>query len=159
MAFGKKNPLPDDAKVAAELRKLAQLYVDGAAATGGDRLDGDAKSVLRLDELCDEYMATGLSANEGGIQRMSLVMGAYLGELIVRNGGGRWTYDQQARAAAVETPARYRVCPQNKVGKRLMHGPRHSLAAFYSLAVTGQLPPEAELTPREPPPSSEPAPE
>jgi hypothetical protein len=42
---------------------------------------------------------------------MSLVMGAYLGELIVRIGGGRWTYDQQARAAAVETPAGYRVFP------------------------------------------------
>jgi hypothetical protein len=157
MGSGEKQAVPDDARVAADMLKLAQLYVDGALATG-DQLNWDAGSVLRLDELCNEYLATGLSGKEGGIQRMSLVMGAYLGELIVRNGGGRWTYDPQARAAAVETPTGYRVFPQNKVGKRLMYGPGHGLAAFFDFAVVGQLPPGAELTRREPPASGEPGP-
>jgi hypothetical protein len=152
---GEKQAVPGDARVAADMLKLAQLYVDGALATG-DQLNWDAGSVLRLDKLCDEYLATGLSG-EDGIQRMTLVMGAYLGELIVRI-GGRWTYDQQARAAAVENPAGYRVFPQNKVGKRLVYGPRHSLAAFFCFAVVGQLPPDAELTRREPPASGEPGP-
>jgi hypothetical protein len=157
MGSGRENALPDDTKVAADMGKLAQIFIDGAAETG-DHLDWDAGSVARLDKLCDAYLATGLSGQEDSIRRMSLVMGAYLGELIVRNGDGRWTYDQRARAAAVDTQAGYRVFPQNKVVKRFMHGPAHSLAAFYDFAATGQLPPDAELTRRDPPASGEPGP-
>jgi hypothetical protein len=111
--------------------------------------------VRRLDSLCDQYLATGLSG-EDAIRRMALVMGAYLGELIVRTTGARWTYDPQARAAAVETRAGFRVFPQNKVGKRLTLGSTHSLAAFFDFAVIGQVPPGATLTRRDPPPVSEP---
>ena len=49
-------------------------------------------------------------------------MGAYLGELIVRNAGGRWAYHQDQKTAVVETHQQQLCFPHSKVAKRLTLG-------------------------------------
>jgi hypothetical protein len=146
------NPYPADEQVAVDMQRFARIFIEGAAAAG-DTLGWDAGAALQLDGLCEAFLASG--PDEDGIGRMTLVMGAYLGELIVRNGNGRWTYDPRAPAAGVDTPARRRFFPHNKVGKRLTAGAEHSLWVFYDVAVSGRVPPDVKITPRQPPdPSS-----
>jgi hypothetical protein len=141
-------PVPADEKVAADMQRLAGIFIGGAAAAG-DTLGWDAGAALQLDGLCEVFLASG--PDEDGIGRMVLVMGAYLGELIVRNGNGRWTYDPRARAAGVDTPAKRRFFPHNKVDKRLTVGAEHSLWVFYDMAVSGRVPSDVKITPRQPP--------
>lgn len=113
---------------------FAQMFVDGAAAEGRS-FGWDAGSAQRLDGLCEAFLA-GEPTPEA-TQSLILAMGAYLGELIVRNGGGRWTYDADAGAAGVDLPSRQRCFPHHKVARRLAAGSPHSLRLFYYVAVTG----------------------
>jgi hypothetical protein len=139
-ADGGAGQVPVDDQVATDMRRFAEVFVAGCAAEGHE-MGWGPDSALRLDGLCDAYLASG--PREAAKNRMILAMGAYLGELIVRNGRGRWTYDPEACAAAVDTPAKRRFFPHAKVGKRLA---KHSLWAFYDIAVTGRIPPDVTLT-------------
>jgi len=131
-----QQEIPTDEQVAEHMLAFAQMFVDGTAAEGRT-FDWSAGSAQWLDGLCDSFLAA--DPDQDVIAGMILTMGSYLGELIVRNGGGRWTYDAEAGAAAVDLPFRQRCFPHNKVGKRLSRGPVHSLRLFYYIAVTGDL--------------------
>lgn len=113
---------------------FAQMFLDGAAAEG-QSFGWDAGSAQRLDGLCEAFLASNPSPD--AIQSMILAMGAYLGELIVRNGEGQWAYDADAGAAGVDLPSSQRCFPHHKVAKRLAAGSAHSLRLFYYIAVTG----------------------
>jgi hypothetical protein len=127
--------VPSDEDLAAHMLRYAQLFLEAAASVGDD-LGWSVSEVHRLDQLCDEYLATGLP--EDGYGRMSLIMGAYLGELIARYAGGIWRYDRRFQCPGLDMPGGHRVFPQNRVGRRLAQGREYSLADFYQLAVTGQ---------------------
>jgi hypothetical protein len=127
---------PSDADVAADMRAFAQIFVDGTAAEGQE-FGWDAAAATRLDGLCDAFLASDPS--EDAIQSMVLAMGSYLGELVVRNAGGRWTYDTGTAAAGVDVPSRKRCFPHSRVVQRLTVGPAHSLRLFYEIAVTGPI--------------------
>jgi len=122
------DEVPSDENVAADMLAFAQIFVDGAAAEGQD-LGWDAASATRLDGLCEAFLSSDPS--EDAIQSMILAMGSYLGELVVRNAGGHWTYDTRAAAAGVDVPSRKRCFPHSRVGQRLTIGPAHSLRLFY----------------------------
>ena len=130
------DQIPSDEDVAADMRAFAQIFVDGAAAEGRE-FGWEAASALRLDALCDAFLAS--KPSEDAIQSMVLAMGSYLGELVVRNGNGRWTYDTRAAAAGVDVPSRKRCFPHGRVGQRLTLGSAHSLRLFYEIAVTGPI--------------------
>ena len=61
------------------------------------------------------------------IRSMVLTMGAYLGELIVRNGGGPTIC--VPIAAGIDLPSGRRCFPHNRVGKRLTIAPESAYAA------------------------------
>ena len=130
----------DDSEVAKEMRKLADAFISGIAAEGWN-FGWDSAEVSRLDDLCD-----GLD-NDNPEMRHSVIMamGAYLGELMVRCGGGSWSYDPQERAAVVDMPNGLRAHPHNKVAKRLNSGPQHSLIQFYQHSLTRDVPPGSKL--------------
>jgi hypothetical protein len=128
------DDLPSDEDLAARMLRYAQIFLEAAASVGDD-LGWSVSEVHRLDQLCEEYLATGLP--EDGYGRLSLILGAYLGELIARNAGGIWRYDRRFQCPGLDMPAGHRVFPQNRVGKRLAQGREYSLADFYQLAVTG----------------------
>ena len=154
MRFFKRAERPDsgppsDEMAAAYMSHLAQVFVDGAAAQG-DVLAWDTASALRLDSLCEEYVA-GKPDNER-FWYLSVGLGAYLGELVVRNGRGHWVWSPEAKAPAVELPSGMRCFPLHKVDKRINVGREHNLWAFYDYMMTGKVAPDVKLTPREWPP-------
>jgi hypothetical protein len=138
---------PSDEDVAEAMHGLAVIFVEGSAQEGYE-FGWDADSANRLDELCDAFLAG--RPDKAVVDSMIMSMGAYLGELIVRNAGGRWTYHQEQQAAAVETGQQQLCFPHNKVAKRLARGEEHGLWAFYEYAATGKVPPGAQTTLREP---------
>jgi hypothetical protein len=71
------------------------------------------------------------------------MMGAFVGELLVRNGGARWSYSTDHGSPAVRLPSGNACFPLNKVSKRLTVGPEHSIAQFVEVAMSGVLPPDA----------------
>lgn len=56
---------------------------------------------------------------------MIMSIGADLGELLVRHGGGRWAFDPASGAAVVEMPNELVAYPHSKLAKRLDNGPEH----------------------------------
>jgi hypothetical protein len=127
------------------MHKLADAFISGAAADGW-HFGWDGAEVSRLDEYCDDFSSAPPPSE---IQHsVILAMGAYLGELMVRCGGGRWTYDTNERAAVVAMPNELRAYPHNKVAKRIEFGPTHSLAPYYHYGLTRELPSGSKLTER-----------
>jgi hypothetical protein len=136
---------PSDEKIAAQMRSLAKVFVD-LMASKGEVLAWDTASALRLDGLCEEFV-TGKPDN-ATLPYLTAVMGAYLGELVVRNGRGRWVYTPEANAPAVELPSGTRCFPQHKVAKRLNVGSEHNLWVFYEYMMTGKTAPDVKVSPR-----------
>ncbi|MBO0835883.1 MAG: tetratricopeptide repeat protein [Actinobacteria bacterium] len=146
MRTERRADLPGDDEVAAYMRRLAEVFVRGAAAEGRV-FAWDNASALRLDELCEQYLAS--RTDYEARHYFSVAMGAYLGELVVRNGRGRWTWHAVARAPAVVIADGRRCFPLHKVAKRLAFGREHSLAGFFDFMMTCRVAADAKLTPRE----------
>ena len=66
-------------------------------------------------------------------------MGAFVGELLVRNADGHWVYDEACRSAAVELPTGHRVFPAERVAQRIAVGHHYSVAEFYRASLAGDL--------------------
>jgi len=137
---------PDEA-VAAQMAQMANNFVAGLAEDGIE-LDYAASWARHLDEICDAYLATGPSPN--GVRLMAIAMGAYLGELLVREGAGVWaraltarTEAGQQESVAVLLTSGLAAFPFTKVNKRLTVGSEHNLQQFFEVSKAGQLPPGA----------------
>jgi hypothetical protein len=140
---------PSDEKVAKQMRYLAGLFIQGAAKVG-DAFAFDTDSALRLDGYCEELLDEGKPAGEAWIG-LTNAMAAYLGELVVRNGRGRWVYSHEAKVPAVQLPSGRLCFPLHKVAKRLAGGQagrENSLWVFYEIMMTGVIPADAKVTPR-----------
>ncbi|WP_101787478.1 hypothetical protein [Nonomuraea indica] len=133
----RQDPPPSDAETAEYMRFLADLFVEHTREDGY-AFDWDPAFLHHLDNYCAEFAASRPSAEVAH----SVIMGAgaYLGEMIVRNGDWTWVYCTDQNGAAVESPAGLRGYPHNKVAKRIHDGTRHDLAAFYAYVVTGEAP-------------------
>ncbi|WP_344604530.1 hypothetical protein [Sporichthya brevicatena] len=125
---------PSDTETAHAMRALAGVFLHSTAAEF--RFGWDGADVDHLDALCDRLVLPGQRA----VTTRSAVaarMGAFVGELLVRNAGGRWVYDEACRTAAVELPNGQRVHPTERVSRRITVGHHHSIAEFYRAAVAG----------------------
>ena len=156
--------LPESAELAEDMRERAERCLrrlDQIAKEYGKAQFGwDAPSAARLDWVCGGILLGRPDA--GTTERAAADIGSYLGEVIVRNSISCWVYDAEAQGAAVETMWGRRLFPHSRVGKRLAHGrpnddldallaeaSTHSLRAFYETAVTGRMPPDAKIIPRD----------
>src|SRR5262245_19410630 len=104
MGWSSRKPIPlfsPDEETAAAMRSLAEKFLSGGAAEGW-HFGWDPAEAARLDEACDAFLRTNPPAEIR--HSMIMAMGAYLGELMVRFGGGYWAYDAKERAAVVEMP-------------------------------------------------------
>jgi hypothetical protein len=127
---------PTDAEMADSMLRWAEVFRATTAELTGVQLGWTEADARRLDELADQYVAT--SPPEDARQSLVLSLGAYLGELIVRNGKARWCYDEGQQAPAIEN-VEGRGFPHNKVVKRLNGGAEHRLWPFYAYLVRGEL--------------------
>lgn len=128
---------------------LSEAFVSGSAEEG-EHFDYAPENAERLDAWVELFVAERPS--EDVVHSVVVSMGAYVGELIVRNGGGRWTFAPQAGAPGVELTSGLVCFPLNKVGKRITVGPEHSIDQFVQVALAGELPPEARQI--DPPPTT-----
>ncbi|HEX5595417.1 MAG TPA: hypothetical protein VFX61_05240 [Micromonosporaceae bacterium] len=109
------------------------------AAEEGEVFGWESTEASRLDDICDLFLASDPPAEYRHSMIMS--MGAYLGELLVCHGGGRWMYERAENAAVVEMPNGLSAYPHAKVAKRLDYGSEHNLFLFYWYALTRDTPP------------------
>jgi hypothetical protein len=141
-----RNGVPADDEVAASMRRLADAFVQGMAEEG-QTFAWDTQSARLLDGACEQLLAS--KPTDGIRDAFSIALGSYLGELIIRNCGGRWTYHEVTGMPAVEIAAGHLCFPHAKVSKRLSLGEEHSLWVFYDYILTGRLAPGSKITPRE----------
>jgi hypothetical protein len=132
--------VPTDEQTAEAMRELAEAFVRGMAEEG-ETFGWESTEAGRLDEICTDVAA---SRPPQAISRnVTLQMGAYLGELLVRNGGARWTYDPAASAPAVEMPDGLRSYPHGKVAERLDVYAGEDILRFYRYALGRHTMPHA----------------
>lgn len=127
-----------------KLAALANAFVVGAAEEG-EQFGYDVGDGARLDALLDDF-AAGDPPPEA-VHSMVVSAGAYVGEILVRAGVGRWILHPDGGAGVLFGDEL--VCfPMNKVAKRISVGPEHSVAQLIQVALDGHLPPGArEITP------------
>ena len=136
--------VPSDKEIAADMARLADAFVRGSAEEG-QRFGYERESLGRLDPLVDLFLQSRPSPEV--VDSMAISMGAFVGELIVREGGGRWTYVPPG-ARGVQLVSGLVCFPLSKVGKRLTVGPEHSIAQFVDVAISGDFPSEARWSGR-----------
>ncbi|MGQ0844199.1 MAG: hypothetical protein ACT4QF_08690 [Sporichthyaceae bacterium] len=125
---------PSDAETGQIMRELAEAFIE-VNAEQGDRFGWENKEASRLDAVCDRFLGTNPSA--GLRHSMVMAMGAYLGELMVRHGQGRWLYGTGDRKAVVRLANGLVLYPHDQVAKRLESGPQHDLGFYFHYAMAG----------------------
>lgn len=131
---------PRDLRVAVDMAQLAEGFI-AAAASQGQEFTYDVVNAEHLDPWVDEFRTS--DASDEVTHNVIMGLGAYVGELIVRNGGGQWAYDADEHAPVVRLNNDLECYPLNKVAKRIHVGPEHSIAQFIDVSLTGELPSEA----------------
>jgi hypothetical protein len=119
------------------MRALAEVFIHSTASEDV-RFGWDGVDCARLDDLCDQFVIPGQRTTSTR-QALAARMGAYVGELLVRNADGRWVYDEACRSAAVELPNGHRVFPAERVAQRIAVGHHYSVAEFYRATLAGDL--------------------
>ncbi len=128
---------PSDGQTAEAMRMLAEVFLAGVAARHIS-LSWGGEDIARLDDICDRRFIPG-QPSVTTRQAASARMGAYLGELLIRNVGGRWVYDDSCQSAAVELPDGRRVFPAARVAQRIAAGRERAIAEFYRATLAGDL--------------------
>ncbi len=116
------------------MRKLAAAFVK-AGAEEGEVLDYSESSLARVNNMIDELWGdpeTG-KAEERFLETMAPVVGAYVGEVIVRDLGGSWKLDPEEGIPAVRSPTGVRAFPVAKAEKRFLNGHEDDLSFYYKV--------------------------
>jgi hypothetical protein len=109
------------------MRLVADTFVKPAVQGGAIWLDYSAESVDRLDALIAESWP-GVP-EKGTYGSMVPAIGAYVGEVLVKQTGARWIRDPE-EGYGVELNGQV-AFPMSEVGKRFELGPEHSIGRFY----------------------------
>jgi len=122
-------PAADDA---AAMRRVADVFVGAAKASGEMRFDYTPESVRLLDDFIEE--GWGAKPKRGTFESMIPAIGAYVGEVLVAHTGTHWIKTDRGEMA-IEL-GRLVAFPMNKVAKRFEQGREHSIAHFYQETVS-----------------------
>jgi len=131
--------LEAEKKAAAMMQQAAEAFVGPAKANGAAWLDYSPASVMLLDELVSAWWAP--TPEKGTYESMIPAMGAYVGEVLVREAGGRWIRDP-GEGYAIDLNGRV-VFPMKQIAGRFELGASQSIGRFYSEA-SGGAPAAAE---------------
>jgi hypothetical protein len=99
------------------------------------QLDYSEQSVETLEEMIDRQFRDWRPWRRGKVARKNLpiasLVGAYLGELVIRHVGGRWGWMPEFDVAAVQLPSGTWTSPPAKAQKRFVDGQQDDLVAYY----------------------------
>jgi hypothetical protein len=120
-------------KASAMMRLVAEAFVGPATANGAAWLDYTPASVMLLDDLIAAWWPA--TPEKGTYESMIPAMGAYVGEVLVREAGGRWIRDP-GEGYAVDLGGRI-VFPMKQIAGRFELGAAQSIGRFYAEASAG----------------------
>ena len=130
--------------VPANAARFAADMVVSAREVSGVELDYSASSLRTVDSIIQDFRADGVTSDMVGETLFGF--GCYVGEVFVRNRGGRWrlTAETPMRDFAgmpfvIELPDGEWCNPMDKVVKRLDNGPEDDLPYFYRLFAGGTV--------------------
>ncbi|MBQ9022094.1 MAG: hypothetical protein IJ113_08835 [Eggerthellaceae bacterium] len=118
------------------MKKAAEIAIDYATDFGVN-LDYSSTTVEPLENILDEYSNSIKieQPSEIDIWRLSALFGAYLGEVMLRNGlsedGYRWGNDDMGMYPVLIGNNDFIIAPIDKVFKRLVNGAEDSVISFF----------------------------
>jgi hypothetical protein len=126
------------------MRKWADALVS-VTANDAHPLSWDIAGAAHIDLLADAILAE--TPSKANLNDAMLRISAFVGEFLVRNAGGQWHVDDGGgrERISVLLPNGERADPMRAAAKRLREGKHHDLFLFYTHAVTGDLPPGAQV--------------
>ena len=135
MRFFRRETAVDE--VTGKMRRMADLFVGAAAKFGVTSFDYSERSIGDLDDWADRlWDPAGPQPGPAELDSSAKTMGAYLGEVIIRNLGGRWVWVEAEGMSqpAVALPGGGNAMVANKAFKRQLNGRDDSFDAFYAAA-------------------------
>ena len=108
------------------IRRNAELVVSVFAENNNVNLGYDEESVEWLDGYVERNRE---NFDEATIDKLTSVLGSFLGECICRNFGGEW--QQTENGLAVTFADGNAAYPLNKIGKHFRNGADDSILSFY----------------------------
>lgn len=124
--------------MALKMKSLAEKAVEH-----GKRFDYDfdytRESVDELEDVLDNYASSAkkLRASDEDIWELSLVFGAYLGEVLLKTGlkhaGFRWK--EENGIPILEKDEQTKVSPISKVFKRFKNGKEDNIKPFFEIGI------------------------
>jgi hypothetical protein len=127
MRFFRTRPSAD---VSDMQREVAELFVETAAGFGVT-FDYSEGSVNELEAWADHLWDPGTRPSEDALDSNSKLIGAYLGEVMIRHVGGHWEAIENPRQIVVVLDSGLEAHVLNKAYKRQVNGRSDSLVEFY----------------------------
>jgi hypothetical protein len=128
----------------ADMGMLAGEFVKHAAEFGY-QLDYSQASIAEVERMIDELYTDWRPWRRGKIAKKNLpiasLVGAYVGEVMVRELGARWGWMPDFDVAAVQGASGVWTSPPAKAGKRFTNGREDDLVAYYSVLAKELSPP------------------
>ena len=98
-------------------------------------LDYSEQSVRTLEEMIDQQFADWRPWRRGKVAEKNVpvasLVGAYLGEVMIRHNGGHWGWMPDFDVAAVQFPSGTWTSPPAKAQKRFLNGKEDDLVFYY----------------------------
>jgi hypothetical protein len=116
------------------MAKLANGFVDFARESGYE-LDYSEASLPTVERIIDAEFSDWRPWRRGKAKKANVpvasLVGAYVGEVMVRNLGGTWGWMPEFDVAAVQTKAGGWTSPPAKAQKRFVNGHEDNLVFYY----------------------------
>jgi hypothetical protein len=117
-----------------DMTRLAEEFVASMRDLGWE-LDFSERSVRTLEEMVEGQFEDWRPWRSGKVAKKNLpiasLVGAYLGEVMIRHIGGHWGWMPEFDVAAVQLPSGTWTSPPAKAQKRFVNGREDNLAIYY----------------------------
>jgi hypothetical protein len=131
-----------------DINKMMAAYAEDAveyAAKLKKKLDYSAESIATLEQICDilhkaipktwfaRFFMFKRKPSDETILQYSKMLGGYLGEVIIRNHGGKWSVEDFMNQGntIVLTVGDTKIFPVGRVYKRLKEGSENNIQHYY----------------------------
>jgi hypothetical protein len=122
-----------------DMRRLAEQFVESMRELGWE-LDYSEQSVQTIEDMIERQFSDWRPWRRGKATRKNMpvasLVGAYIGEVMVRNLSGEWGWMPEFAVAAVRLPSGTWTSPPAKAQKRFADGQGDDLVAYYEAMKT-----------------------
>lgn len=115
-------------------------HVFGLAQMYDIELDYSENSVEKIEQLCEmihQQIISNQNIKEENIDKVSKMIGSYLGELITKNIGGEWKLNDN-KVITIRLKS-FECYPIGKVYKRLKNGDEDNIEFYYNVCKSQML--------------------